>query len=156
MEENFLTFLATHPTLVPGILKSAQIYKNHPNYEDYQQEVLLILLQAYQKEESEEAFEKVAFTLGKCRLIDLLRKETRKSQHLTPLPEDFDISFEEEDAFTTKEFYLLLTPFEKEICLTLQREPNKKALANKLRIPRCQLYRHLKKIQEKAEKFYEL
>lgn len=150
MTETFLNYLSTHPTLIPGILKSCHVYKTQTNYEDYSQEVYLLLWSLWQKVQGEEKiFAKLAFTHGRCRLLDRMRYDLRRENPLVAIPEDFDLPFYEAEN-NLPEFFTVLTDFEKELCQALIEEDSLTAAAKKLNISRNKIYRSLPELRKKA------
>lgn len=148
-------YLTTHPSLVPGILKSCNLPSYHAFYLDYQQEAYLILWQLWQQHApNTAAFEKVAFTFTRCRLLDLIRRAVFLENKTESLSDTWDLPSEAVDELVFTTFLTTLTPFEKDLCLALCEEENLTQVAKQLQVSRNRVYRHLTSLKEKAKKFF--
>lgn len=155
MEESFMLYLRTHPTLVKGILKSCGLKSYQENYEDYFQEAQLILWQLWQKHLQDLAiFEKVAFTYTRCRILDFIRRDLFIQQVTERMPETLDLPYEEEEELVLQTFLATLSPFERSLCLALSEFENLAQVASHLKVSRNRIYRQLPKLQEKVKNFF--
>lgn len=92
--ENETAFFERHSRIVFGVLKRIGIQRSHPDYDDFVQQGLLKLVEAYETfpEDPEEEvfiypFGGFAFTKIQWHIKDLLRKERRKSSNESAWPE---------------------------------------------------------------------
>lgn len=92
--ENETAFFERHSRIVYGVLKRIGIQKSHPDYDDFVQQGLLKLVEAYETfPEDPEAAEFIypfggfAFTKVQWHIKDLLRKENRKVANEAAWPE---------------------------------------------------------------------
>lgn len=93
MTENETAFFDRHSTIVFGVLKRLGIQKTHPDYDDFVQQGLLKLVEAYEtfpEDPENEAFiypfGGFAFTKIQWHIKDLRRKERRKALNESSWP----------------------------------------------------------------------
>lgn len=92
--ENETAFFERHSRIVFGVLKRIGIQRSHPDYDDFVQQGLIKLVEAYEifpEDPEEEAFiypfGGYAFTKIQWHIKDLLRKENRKTTNESAWPE---------------------------------------------------------------------
>lgn len=77
----FESFLAKQPRLIPGVLKHAHVSARSDMYQEYSQELLLLLWQEFEKtdvsEQKVEAFAKKMFRFLLWRTVDMQRKTAK-------------------------------------------------------------------------------
>lgn len=156
MEHQNFQDLTLKTSLIPGILKSCGQHPASPTYQDYHQELWTLLWQLWQQVRGDvPEFEKRAFTFGRSRLIDLLRKQQRQIIAAPLLPEmDTPTPFVESASLVA--FLKTLTPNEKNLLAGILQGYTLTELTHLLHCSRTKLYRDLEKLRNKAREFFEV
>ncbi|WP_071131740.1 sigma-70 family RNA polymerase sigma factor [Enterococcus timonensis] len=157
MTENFMDYLEAHPRLVPGILKHCGLRVYQDKYQDYQQDVLLVLWEMWGESETLADFEKVAFTSARCRVLDIVRKEIRISTRTDYYGETMEVVVADFSARSEMEVNLFLASlpkFEKLICQHLLAGQTIAEIARALGCSRGKIYRGLGAIEMATKRFF--
>lgn len=151
--EHFI-HLTLETSLVGGILKSCGLRPCDPYYKDYRQEVCLHLWQLWHRcANNPHTFSQQAFTYGRSRLLDSLRKEKNKINTVEILPEH-DAAIPLGDGLTLEDFLQQLTPLQQNICHGLFHQEQIKKIAEKNHLSRGKIYRELTQIRQVAKNYF--
>ena len=168
--EKETAFFERHSRIVFGALKRIGIQKSHPDYDDFVQQGLLKLVEAYEtfpEDPEEEAFiypfGGFAFTKIQWHIKDLLRKENRKSSNESAWPELMEENYPDrqapfENACLTMELFkdMLVCLTKKEqlyLIDTVIHRLSVTEIAEKNQVSRKTIYQWRKRIVQKLEPF---
>lgn len=169
-EEQERAFFDQHAGIVHGALKKLGVYRSHPDYDDYVQQGLLKLVEAYETfpkdlEQAEYLYQFTGFAYRKVswHTLDLLRKQKRRSDREMSWPEDLEkehpdthLSFEQayQDMDLLKEMLPLLTKQEQEYLLdAVVNRLSITEIAEKQGVSRKTVYQLKKRVAEKLNHF---
>lgn len=170
IEEQERAFFDQHVGIVHGALKKLGVYRSHPDYDDYVQQGLLKLVEAYETfpkdlEQAEFMYQFTGFAYRKVswHMLDLLRKQKRKWDREMPWPEDLEkeqpdtrLSFEQayQDMDLLKEMLPLLTKQEQSYLLdAVINRLSVTEIAEKQGVSRKTVYQWKKRVAEKLNHF---
>lgn len=169
-EEKERAFFDQHAGIVHGALKKLGVYRSHPDYDDFVQQGLLKLVEAYEtfpEDLEQEAFlyQFTGYAYKKVRwhMLDLLRKQQRKWNYEMPWPDevameqpDTQLSFEQsyQDMDLLKEMLPLLTKNEQAYLLdAVVKQLSVTEIAAKQGVSRKTVYQWKKRVAEKLNHF---
>ncbi|MER2227438.1 MAG: sigma-70 family RNA polymerase sigma factor [Carnobacterium sp.] len=169
-EENEKGFFDQHSGIVYGVLKKLGVNRNHSDYDDFVQQGLLKLVEAYETfpkdlEQAEYLYQFTGFAYTKVRwkMLDLLRKQQRKWESEMPWPEDFvkqqpdtHLPFEQayQEMDLLKEMLPLLTKNEQAYLVdTVVTRLSVTEIAKKQGVSRKTVYQWKKRVAEKLAHF---
>ena len=169
-EDNERAFFDQHAGIVHGVLKKLGVSRMHSDYDDFVQQGLLKLMEAYETfpqdlEQAEFLYQFTGFAYKKVQwhMLDLLRKQQRKWANEMSWPEDleknqpdmhapFEQAYQEMDLL--KEMLPLLTKNEQVYLLdAVVHRLSVTEIAKKQEVSRKTVYQWKKRVAEKLSHF---
>lgn len=169
-EDKEKAFFEQHSKIVHGALKKLNVNWKHADYDDFVQQGLLKLVEAYEtfpedleQEEFLYQFTGFAYTKVRWHILDLLRKQKRKWDREMPWPEElesnqpdtqlpFEQAYQEMDLL--KEMLPLLTKNEQSYLLdAVVNQLSVTEIAEKQGVSRKTVYQWKKRVSEKLNHF---
>ncbi|WP_035052321.1 sigma-70 family RNA polymerase sigma factor [Carnobacterium pleistocenium] len=169
-EDKERAFFDQHSKIVHGVLKKLNVSWRHADYDDFVQQGLLKLVEAYEtfpedleQEEFLYQFTGFAYTKVRWHMLDLLRKQQRKWEREMPWPEhlesnrpDTQVPFEQayQEMDLLKEMLPLLTKNEQAYLLdAVVNQLSVTEIAKKQAVSRKTVYQWKKRVAEKLNHF---